>query len=119
VQTPLTFDLFAQLIRQRAWSERTFGPGLRSQGILDHIGKELTEIAAAPTDLREWIDVVLLALDGAWRTGATTAEIIATLAEKQAENEARDWPDWRTSDPSKAIEHIRGIPRASTNQETR
>lgn len=27
---------------------------------------------------------------------------------KQAKNEARDWPDWRTADPDKAIEHVKG-----------
>ncbi|MGH6882853.1 MAG: dATP/dGTP pyrophosphohydrolase domain-containing protein [Hypericibacter sp.] len=26
---------------------------------------------------------------------------------KQAVNEQRSWPDWRTADPDKAIEHVR------------
>ena len=29
------------------------------------------------------------------------------IERKQTENEKRDWPDWRTADPDKAIEHIR------------
>ena len=101
------FDLLGHLYCQREFSQRTFGPGLRTEGISDHIRKELVEIAAAPNDHREWIDVVLLALDGAWRTGATPEQIVEALAAKQATNEARTWPDWRTAEPGKAIEHVR------------
>jgi len=95
------------LQRQRNWSGATFGPGSRAQGLVDHIRKELTEIEADPTDLKEWIDVAILALDGAWRSGAQPQEIIAALVAKQTKNEGRLWPDWRTADPNKAIEHDR------------
>ena len=101
------FDLRAHLQRQREWSERTFGPGSRAAGVIDHIRKELREIEADPTDLEEWIDVVILALDGAWRSGATPDQIIAQLVAKQATNEARAWPDWRTQPTDRAIEHVR------------
>jgi hypothetical protein len=104
---PADFDFMAHLARQAEWSARTFGPGQRTQGVVDHIRKELREIEAAPDDLEEWVDVVILALDGAWRAGGTPEQIIATLAAKQAKNEARQWPDWRTADPNKAIEHVR------------
>ena len=50
---------------------------------------------------------MILALDGAWRSGATPEQIDAAWQAKQAKNEARQWPDWRTSDPNKAIEHVR------------
>lgn len=103
----VTFDLVQHLHRQRAFSERTFGPGARTTGVIDHIRKELREIEAAPTDISEWIDVVLLALDGAWRSGASPEAIVAALLMKQTRNEARTWPDWRTADPNKAIEHDR------------
>ncbi|HCR1227040.1 TPA: DUF550 domain-containing protein [Pseudomonas aeruginosa] len=99
------FDL--HLERQRQFSERTFGPGSRAAGVVDHIRKELREIEEAPGDLAEWIDVVILALDGAWRTGATPAQIIDALLAKQAKNESRTWPDWRTAPADKAIEHNR------------
>jgi len=104
---PVAFDFTSHLSRQAEWSARTFGPGSRAAGVVDHIRKELTEIEADPGDLKEWIDVVILALDGAWRSGATPAEIVAALAAKQQKNEGRSWPDWRTADPSKAIEHDR------------
>lgn len=98
----------AHIARQREFSSRTFGPGCRTDGVIDHITKELNEIREAPLDLSEWADVIILALDGAWRTGAEPQEIIDAIAAKQAKNEARDWPDWRTQDPNKAIEHDRG-----------
>ena len=101
------FDFRAHLQRQREWSERTFGPGSRTFGVLDHIRKELREIEAKPHDLSEWIDVAILALDGAWRAGYTADDIIAALVKKQTKNEARTWPDWRTAAPDKAIEHER------------
>jgi len=109
-------DLRSHLQRQRDWSGRTFGPGSRVQGVVDHIRKELREIEANPTDLTEWIDVVILALDGAWRSGATPDEIIAALVAKQTRNENREWPDWRTADPHKAIEHIKSTALACQAQ---
>ena len=103
------FDLVAHIRRQRDFSERTFGPGQRTEGVLDHIRKELAEIAQKPTDLYEWVDVILLALDGAWRAGYEPEHIADAINRKQDKNELRDWPYWRTVDPSKAIEHVRHI----------
>lgn len=97
----------AHLHRQRAFSERTFGPGPRTAGILDHIRKELIEIEADPLDLDEWVDVIILALDGAWRSGHEPQQILDAIIGKQARNEARTWPDWRTVDTNRAIEHDR------------
>lgn len=104
---PVAFDLVAHLERQREFSLRTFGPGARTAGVCDHIRKELAEIEADPADLKEWVDVILLALDGAWRAGHEPANIAAAIAAKQTKNEGRTWPDWRTADPNKAIEHDR------------
>jgi len=99
----------AHLERQRDWSLATFGPGARTQGVIDHIRKELLEVEADPDDLGEWVDVIILAHDGAWRSGHEPQEIIDAIKARQARNEARTWPDWRTADPDKAIEHVREI----------
>lgn len=104
----MIFDLVAHLHRQRSFSRDTFGPHPRLMGVVAHIRKELTEIAKKPNDLEEWIDVVLLAFDGAWRAGHEPEEIAAALAAKQAKNEARTWPDWRGVPDGEAIEHDRG-----------
>lgn len=98
----------ALLERQRVFSERAFGPGRRTLGITQHIRKELAEIIDAPDDLEEWIDVAILALDGAWRAGANPTQIIEAYVAKLEKNEAREWPDWRESDEHTAIEHVRG-----------
>lgn len=101
------FDFRGHLQRQRDWSGKTFGPGPRTKGVVDHIRKELAEIEADPSDIAEWIDVVILGLDGAWRAGHSPDQIIEAIAAKQAKNEERVWPDWRTLSPDQAIEHDR------------
>jgi len=100
-------NLTKHITRQRRFSRRTFGPGQRTAGVLAHIRKELLEIEADPTDISEWIDVVILAVDGAWRAGHTPAAIVAALEAKQSKNEARHWPDWRTVPDDTPIEHVR------------
>jgi hypothetical protein len=93
--------------RQREWSLKTFGPGDRTAGVLDHIRKELLEIEAEPTSVEEWIDVAILAFDGAWRAGHSPEVIATAWLNKHTKNEAREWPDWRTVPINKAIEHKR------------
>jgi len=101
------FDFEDHLKKQYEWSEKTFGPGFKTYSILDHLEKELKEIKADPVDLTEWIDVIILASDGAMRAGYTPAEVIAALVAKMEVNRNRLWPRWQESDPNKAIEHIR------------
>lgn len=100
-------DLIKYIESQKEWSLKTFGPGSRDNGIIDHIKKELIEIQAQPNDLSEWIDVVILALDGAWRAGYMPWQVVAKLQEKQGINIQREWPDWRDAEEGKAIEHIK------------
>jgi len=90
---------------QREWSTRVFGDGKRTEGILKHIAKESTEVRDDPEDLMEWIDIAILALDGAWRAGFQPEEIVLALVEKQEINFGRKWnvPD----SENEAVEHIR------------
>lgn len=113
-------DLKQHLIRQMAFSHATYGPGERTEGLLDHIRRELIEVEEANGDSDEWVDVVILALDGLTRRLAfgfddgsrKDPEVVAQMAVnmivgKQTRNESRVWPDWRTADKNKAIEHVR------------
>ena len=102
--------------RQVEWSRETFGPALRTKGIIDHITKELREIAADPHDLSEWIDVVILAMDGFWRHGGKPEDLMPALLAKQAKNMARTWPDWRGMSEDAAIEHDRSKDAALTTE---
>lgn len=107
MSTKHEFDLIKHLERQRRFSNLTFGPGMRTNGVVDHIRKELREIEANPGDIEEWVDVILLALDGAWRAGHQPVDICKAIAAKQTKNENRQWPDWRTQSADRAIEHDR------------
>lgn len=95
------------LARQEDWSTLTFGPGRRTKGLINHITKELAEIEKDPTDLYEWIDIIILAFDGAWRAGYTPNEILQAYHVKMIANLKRSWPDWQQYSEDEAIEHIR------------
>jgi len=107
IHLPVEFDMIAHLYRQSDFSLKTFGPGPRVEGVVDHIRKELVEVEESNGALSEWVDVIILAFDGAWRSGATPEQIIGALVAKQEKNEFRSWPDWRTAELGKAIEHVR------------
>ncbi len=107
--TPMSIVEF-DLERQRDWSWETFGPPhgcIPAAGVLDHIRKELAEIEEGTSTENEWVDVIILALDGAMREGWEPLDIIRDYHNKMEINRNRQWPDWRTAEPGKAIEHIR------------
>jgi hypothetical protein len=111
-------DLMQHLLRQMAWSHATFGPGTRTEAVIDHLRKELQEVIDSNGEPHEWVDVVVLALDGLTRQIAycngeradpkSVAYAVCCMIEGvQGRNEARTWPDWRTAAQDKAIEHVR------------
>ncbi len=123
-------DFKQHLIRQIVFSKSTFGPGTRQKGVLDHIRKELVEVEKSNGSPAEWVDVVILALDGLTRelrangmhiqpglgqlsghyidnVEKVAAMACALIEQKQSRNEDRNWPDWRTMSENKAIEHDR------------
>lgn len=89
------------------WSLQTFHSANRwdYDRLCRHIEKELEEIRRHPSDCEEWIDVIILAIDGAFRSGHSPAEIALTLRRKQDKNIQRTWiiPE----DPTIPIEHNR------------
>lgn len=107
----LELDLVSHLRRQQAFSFRTFGPpgeGQKPEGVIAHIEKEIRdELKRDPTNLREWVDLNILAFDGAMKAGYSPEQIVRTLVAKQSRNERRTWPDWRTMPRERAIEHVR------------
>ena len=104
----VTFDDY--LKRHEEWGHATFGSpadGRGPLGPLNHIEKEIVEIKEDPTDLKEWIDLIILGIDGFLRAGGKKTMLLPMLFAKQLTNAARNWPEWRGSDPTKAIEHVR------------
>lgn len=87
------------------WSKKTFGEGTFSTRLVNHIRKECDEITAKPTDLEEWIDVIILGIDGAWRAGYNAADIAEMLRAKLKKNQARTFVI--PSDPDQPAEHDR------------
>lgn len=98
-------DLIKYIQAQEAWSKKTFGEGKRTVGVVKHIGKELKEIEAHPDDLMEWVDVIILAMDGAWRAGYSSDQIVEALVNKQQINFLREWPTVSVDD--EPTEHVR------------
>lgn len=86
-------DLINMLFRAREWSRKTFGEGMRTEGVINHIKSELKEIKKDPKALEEWIDVAILAFDGASRAGYSPAEIALGIEAKYEKNFLREWPE--------------------------
>lgn len=104
----MRFDFLQHLKEQAEWSEKTFGPGNRTPGIVEHLREELDEVLE-DSDISEWMDIVILALDGAWRSGYSPEQIIEGLEAKTLKNHSRSWPDWRQFTNGEPIKHVKGI----------
>ena len=113
------FEAFA--LRKAAHSIAAFGLRQTDEGILDHLKKEIEEVRKAerPKEKqREWVDIFMLSLDGLLRslireghlTTRAASEAVHMIRTKQTALEMREWPDWRTVAPDKAIEHVREKP---------
>lgn len=94
------------LDRNKEWSGNTFGWSARVIGITEHIRSELQEVIDSNGALSEWVDVIILGFDGAWRSGATSQEILNALEAKYQKNFKRVWP--RPDDESPSF-HMKGI----------
>lgn len=103
---PLPF--YNMLAEEHArWSDATFGtPDVRGPlGPLDHLRKELDELAENPYDPEEYADAQLLLWDASRRAGVNAADLLRHTAAKLQKNKRRKWP--KQTDPNKAVEHDR------------
>lgn len=100
------------LLRQRDWSRKTFGEGKRTVGVTEHIKKECQEVVDDPADIREWIDIVILALDGFWRAGGEPSDVLKLMQEKQDINFQRVYPkplsENHVSEHDRSLEALKG-----------
>lgn len=103
--TPEGGGMRTYLTAQMDWSRRAFGDRSSAIGLTKHIEKECAEVRANPRDLTEWVDIIILALDGYWRHGGTPDTIVPDLTAKQAKNFAREWPV--NENPDEPNEHDR------------
>lgn len=107
IEVGLSMDMVHILQRQQDFSLRAFGENPRLMGIVDHIKKEIIEVEQNPNDVEEWVDIAILALDGAMRSGQTPFNVANALIEKIKKNELRSWPDFRLMPLDCAIEHVK------------
>lgn len=100
-------DLETYIATHEAWSLQTFGPPKQTDVVklCTHIAKEISEVLLKPEDVTEWVDIIILAVDGALRTGHSPQEIAEALVRKQQINVARKWNI--PTDPTQPNEHIR------------
>lgn len=101
----MSMDLERYLQEQKDWSEIVFGKGQRTEGILEHIRLESVEVRNEPDDVYEWVDIIILGLDGAWRAGHTPKEVCCALLKKQSKNFRRKWHVPESGD--KPVTHIK------------
>ena len=77
------------------FNNRTFGNFTleeKANSLVKHIRSECDEIEENPTDLDEWIDVVILAMDALLRK-EEPEQILLRWARKMSNNASRDWPE--------------------------
>lgn len=85
--------------------------------VLDHVRKEVEEIAHDPINPTQWADLAILALDGLQRANWLTNNVALSekpptaakdvLIGKMHVNFQRDWPALSEQDPNRAVEHVR------------
>jgi hypothetical protein len=85
-------ELVDWLTKKMEWSYKTFGTAERYIGVLKHIEKEIEEVRQNPQDISEWVDIIILAFDGACRMGFTPEQVVNALITKQEQNINRSWP---------------------------
>jgi hypothetical protein len=88
------------------WSIKVF-PEYHTMGIIGHNHLELIEIGQAPSDLSEWIDVIILAVDGAWRRGHEPLGDHRRGLCQAGSLQSQDMADWCTAAKDVAFEHDR------------
>ena len=113
------FNLADYIYEHKEFSQNTFGPGDRQEGIIQHIRKELLEVQDAEgkyEKFEEWTDVIILAIDAIWRLGIPITEVEDMLVYKQMKNKMREWPDWRQMRQDQPIEHVKATGEMLSHQ---
>lgn len=102
-----SYDLIKALKRQFEFSQRVFGAGPKTEQILRHISRQSVDTIARGNPTEEWVDIMILAMDGALRSGSTPYEIAGLLEYKMTVNEAREWPKLEDQVMDEPVHHIK------------
>lgn len=102
-----------ELARDQAeWSQATFGADTERGplGALRHLEKEAREAQAAPSDVTEYADCLILLLDASRRAGFTPMELIAAARDKMRVNRSRAWPKPVEGQPCEHVKDCDHVP---------
>ena len=91
------------IVDQRNFSKRTF-KNSNCNSVVAHIKKEIEEVQANPYDLMEWIDIIILSLDGYWRAGGDPFSFMDLMERKLEINKNRKWG---VPDKDGVVEHLK------------
>lgn len=98
---------FTDFVKRKMDHSRATWPSQTLFGVLAHARKEVEEIEDNISDCIEWVDLILLGIDGACRTGLTPEQLGIQLERKLAINLQRAWP--KPSTPDSPGEHDRQV----------
>lgn len=104
------FDFKTFVEKKMAHSYATW-PEQSLKGVLAHARKECDEIEQeinnpdGLVDASEWVDLLLLSIDGAIRSGLSSSDLIRELERKHQINTLRKWP--KPASPDHPGEHER------------
>lgn len=97
------FDINDLQCDLKQWTEKQF-PQRTMASILAHLRKETHELEAAPKDIMEFADCMMLLLDAASYQGIHASDILRACGEKLVINKARKWG---APNAQGFVEHIR------------
>jgi hypothetical protein len=91
------------------WSTETFGDETVKGpiGPLRHLKKECDEAIAAPDDITEYADLMILTIDAAWRAGFSLGELRRATLYKLEVIKKREYPrvpDGEISEHNRALD---------------
>lgn len=89
--------------RLQVVSRKQFGEGKRTGSLTKKISQELEEVIAQPDDLEEWVDILILAMDGYWRHGGTSEWLLHDLHNKLCVVAERTYPK---TDEDTPVQHV-------------
>lgn len=75
------------------------------RAVLDWLESSAVDLPETPV----WRDLINAAMTGYYVLDDNSCvEVLTQMFAKQRKNFNRDWPDWRNTEPGKAIEHVKG-----------
>lgn len=89
------------------FQHEAFGDRQTIEGVISHVDEEVVEIKADPTDRKEWLDLMTLGVSAFRRLGDTPESLAEAWRGRLEVLKGRTYPDWRTADPDKHINHVR------------